>query len=60
MRTDKCSQPQIKNGDILLTEIGLLTLGKTDFDNVNEIHSDMEFYSLALGNARGKCFIRLV
>ncbi len=49
MRTDKRSQPQIKNGDILLTEIGLLTLGKTDFDNVNEFHSDKEFYSLALG-----------
>ncbi|MDY2509200.1 MAG: IS1380 family transposase, partial [Ruminococcus callidus] len=27
MRTDKRSQPQIKNGDILLTEIGMLTLG---------------------------------
>ncbi len=49
MKTDKRSQPQIKNGDILLTEIGLLTLGKTDFDNVNEFHSDREFYSLALG-----------
>ncbi len=49
MRTDKRSQPQIKNGDILLTEIGLLSLGKTDFDNVNEFHSDKEFYSLALG-----------
>lgn len=30
MRTDKRSQLQIKNGDILLTEIGMLTLGKTD------------------------------
>lgn len=49
MRTSKRSQPQIKNGDILLTEIGLLTLGKTDFDNVNEFHGDKEFYSLALG-----------
>ena len=32
MKTEKRSQPQIKNGDILLTEIGMLTLGKTDFD----------------------------
>ena len=49
MRTEKRSQRQIKNGDILLTMIGLLTLGKTDFDNVNEFHSDKEFYRLALG-----------
>ena len=40
MRTEKRSQPQIKNGDILLTMIGLLTLGKSDFDNVNEFHTD--------------------
>ena len=26
MKTDKRSQPQIKNGDIILTMIGLLTL----------------------------------
>ena len=51
MKTQKRSQPQIKNGDILLTEIGLLTLGKTDFDNVNEFHSDPEYYKLALGIA---------
>lgn len=49
MRTEKRSQQQIKNGDILLTMIGLLTLGKTDFDNVNEFHSDKEFYKIALG-----------
>lgn len=53
MKTNKRSQPQIKNGDILLTEIGLLTLGKTDFDNVNEFHSDSEYYKLALGIAYG-------
>lgn len=49
MRTDKRSQPQIKNGDILLTEIGMLTLGKNDFDYVNEFHTDEEYYKLALG-----------
>ena len=32
IKTDKRSQPQIKNGDILLTMIGILTLGHTDFD----------------------------
>jgi len=51
MKTDKRSQPRIKNGDILLTEIGLLVLGKTDFDNVNEFHSDKEYYKHALGIA---------
>ena len=48
MKTDKRSQPQIKNGDILLTEIGLLTLGKTDFDNVKEFYTDPDFYKIAL------------
>lgn len=51
MKTDKRSQPQIKNGDILLTEIGLLTLAKTSFDHVNEFHSDPEYYKTALGIA---------
>ncbi len=53
MRTEKRSQPQIKNGDILLTMIGLLSLGKSDFENVNEFHKDEEFYKIALGIAYG-------
>lgn len=53
MRTEKRSQPQIKNGDILLTMIGLLSLGKSDFENVNEFHKDVEFYKTALGIAYG-------
>ena len=53
MRTEKRSQQQIKNGDILLTMIGLLSLGKFDFDNVNEFHKDEEFYKIALGIAYG-------
>ena len=53
IRTDKRSQPQIKNGDILLTEIGMLTLGKTDFDYVNEFHKDEEYYKMSLGIAYG-------
>lgn len=51
MKTGKRSQPHIKNGDILLTEIGLLTIGKTDFDNVKEFHKDPDFYKIALGIA---------
>lgn len=53
MRTEKRSQPQIKNVDILLTMIGLLSLGKSDFENVNEFHKDEEFYKIALGIAYG-------
>ena len=53
MRTEKRSQPQIKNGDILLTMIGLLSLGKSDFENVSEFHKDEEFYKIALGIAYG-------
>ena len=53
MKTDKRSQPQIKNGDILLSEIGMLTLGKTSFDYINEFHSDPEYFKAALGIAYG-------
>ena len=53
MTTDKRSQPQIKNGDILLSEIGMLTLGKTSFDYINEFHSDPEYYKASLGIAYG-------
>lgn len=47
MRTEKRSQPHIKNEDILLTMIGLLLLGKSDFENVNEFHMDEEFYRIS-------------
>ena len=43
------SEYQIKNGDILLTYIGLLTQGKTSFESVNEMKDDPEFYRYALG-----------
>lgn len=39
----KRSQPQIKNGDILLTYIGLLCQGKTEYDAVREM---MDMYRL--------------
>ncbi len=48
----KRSQPQIKNGDILLTYIGLLAQGKTAYEAVNEFDDDPDFYQNALGIAR--------
>ena len=48
----KRSQPQIKNGDILLTYIGLLAQGKTAYEAVNEFDDDPDFYQSALGIAR--------
>lgn len=53
MPTDKRSQQQIKNGDILLTMIGILSLGHTEFDYVNEFHTDEEYYQLSLVIAHG-------
>ena len=47
----KRSQPQIKNGDILLTYIGLLCQGKTSFDSVREFHEDPDYFKAALGIA---------
>ena len=51
---DKCkrSQPQIKNGDIALTYIGLLAQGKTQFEAVKEMQDDPEYYKDALGVVR--------
>ena len=51
--TDRRSQPQIKNGEILLTYIGLLCQGKTAFDSVREMDDDPEYYEMALGLKRG-------
>ena len=48
----KRSQPQIKNGDILLTYIGLLAQGKTAYEAVREFDDDPDFYQSALGIAR--------
>ena len=48
----KRSQPQIKNGDILLTYIGLLTQGKTAYDSVREFDDDPEYFKSALGIVR--------
>ena len=48
----KRSEPQIKDGDILLTFIGLLCQGKVDFEAVREMHDDPDFYESALGITR--------
>lgn len=48
----KRSEPQIKDGDILLTCIGLLCQAKPQFDAVNEMKDDPEYYKTALGIAR--------
>ena len=50
--TDKRSQPQIKNGDILLTYTGLLCQGKTSYESVREMEDDPEYYKYALGITR--------
>ena len=53
MKVDgKRSQSQIKNGDILLSYIGLLCQGKTAYDAIHEMSDDPEFYRLALGITR--------
>lgn len=51
MPTDKRSQQQIKNGYILLTMIGILSLGHTEFDYVNEFHTDV-YSEVSEGNNR--------
>lgn len=47
----KRSQHQIKNGDVILTYIGMLCMGKPQFDAVREIEDDPDFYKYALGVA---------
>jgi hypothetical protein len=48
----KRSEPQIKNGDIVLTYIGLLAQGKTQFEAVKEMSDDPEYFKDALGIVR--------
>lgn len=48
----KRSEPQIKDGDILLTYIGLLCQGKPQFDAVREMQDDPDFFESALGITR--------
>ena len=50
--TKNRSQHQIKNGDILLTYIGLLTMGKPAYESVHEFSDDPDFYKYASGITR--------
>ena len=50
--TKNRSQHQIKHGDIILTYIGMLCMGKPDFEAVHEMDDDPDFYKLALGITR--------
>ena len=46
-----CNHPrhQIKNGDVMLTYIGMQCMGKPSFDAVHEMDDDPDFYKAALG-----------
>lgn len=46
------SQHQIKNGDIILTYLGMLCMGKPYFEAVYEMDDDIAFYKAALGITR--------
>lgn len=50
--TPNRSQHQIKNGDILLTYIGMLCMGRPQYEAVHEMDDDQEFYKYALGITR--------
>ena len=48
----KRSEHQIKDGDVLLSYMGLLCQGKVDFEAIREMHDDPDFYESALGITR--------
>lgn len=48
MKLKDLNKPHLKNSDIIYPYIGLLCQGKSDFDNINEMHEDEEFYTYAL------------
>ena len=48
--TSNRSQHQIKNGDIVLTYLGMLCMGKPYFETVHEMDDDKDFYKTALAN----------
>ena len=50
--TKSRSQHQIKNGDIVLTYLGMLCMGKPYFEAACEMDDDKDFYRLALGITR--------
>lgn len=50
--TSNRSQHQIKNGDIVLTYLEMLCMGKPYFEAVHEMDDDKDFYKAALGITR--------
>lgn len=50
--TSNRSQHQIKNGDIVLTYLGMLCMDKPYFEAVHEMDDDKDFYKTALGITR--------
>ena len=48
--TSNRSQHQIKNGDIVLTYLWMLCMGKPYFEAVHEMDDDKDFYKTALAN----------
>ena len=48
--TSNRSQHQIKNGDIVLTYLGMLCMSKPYFEAVHEMDDDKDFYKTALAN----------
>ena len=48
--TSNRSQHQIKNGEIVLTYLGMLCMGKPYFEAVHEMDDDKDFYKTALAN----------
>ena len=48
--TSNWSQHQIKNGDIVLTYLGMLCMGKPYFEAVHKMDDDKDFYKTALAN----------
>ena len=50
--TSNRSQHQIKNGDLVLTYLGMLCMGKPYFEAVHEMDDDKDLYKTALGITR--------
>ena len=50
--TQNRSQHQTKSGDILLTYLGMLCMGKPYYEAVHEMDDDKAFYKAALGISR--------
>lgn len=48
MKFGDVKNPDLKNSDIVLPYLGLLCQGKNDFDDINEMHEDKDFYADAL------------